>query len=479
MIKAIAQEILGLRLLRSDDAVTVGVSGGADSIALVHLLLSLNREHDWKLRLHVAHLNHLLRAVESEKDAAFVQAVTDDLNLPCTIESVDVTARAAASGFGIEEEARRQRYLFFERVCRREGMKIVAVGHHADDQAETILHRVFRGTGLRGLAGIPRSRPIQPGSDVLVVRPLLSFTRKELRDYLDDAGVAFREDRSNQSAEPMRNRIRNQILPMLEADVNPQVRDALLRLSEQAGWLQEFLFETVERTFDTLVVSRNDQVLVLNAESLGRKSRIVQTEIIRVAYRCFGLGEQDLAFANLLQVLDIISEPAGGRQAQLPGGMSVVKRYGQLLFSLPSTESRETIAEEVAVRITGVTTLPIRGLEIECRVEEVSPAELAGLRRMGRRMEERMDLEAVRPPLTLRKRRPGDRFTPLGAPGSKKVSDFLADARVFPDDREEIALLCDGLGPIWIIGHRIDDRVKLTPLTRQVLHVCARLLPRS
>lgn len=478
MLKAVGQELTARGLLRSDDALVVGVSGGADSMALLNILIALNRESGWQLRLHLAHLNHRLRDLESEKDAAFVQAAADSLELPCTIESVDVAKCAASVGVGIEEEARRQRYHFFEKVCRNTDMRIVAVAHHADDQAETILYRVLRGTGLRGLVGIPRSRPISPGSDIQLIRPLLSYTRLDLQNYLADTGIAFREDRSNRSTEPMRNRIRTGILPLLEKEVNPQVRDALTRLGEQAGWLQEFLQETVERTFDTLVVSRNDQTLVLNAESIVRKSRIVQTELLRVAYRAFGLGEQDLSFGNVVQVLDLIADPAGGRQAQLPGGMTVVKRYGQLIFSLPTAEPRETIAEEVAVKLPGVTTLPIRGLEITCAIESVSPAEIATLRRMGNSFEERMDYEAVRPPLILRRRRPGDRFNPLGAPGSKKINDFLSDARVSPRDREDVALLCDALGPIWVVGHRIDDRVKLTPLTRRVLHVTARSLSR-
>lgn len=495
MIRALAQEMTTDRLLNRDETVVVGVSGGPDSMALLYLLLELNRTEGWALRLHVAHLNHLMRGDESNADAAFVAAACDSLSIPCTVDQRDVRS---ACGFepldpagpdrpspgGIEETGRRERYAFFERVCLQIGARALAVGHHADDNAETILHRILRGTGLRGLAGIPKSRPLSPESSIRIVRPLLSLTKAQLRGYLVNAGLTFREDRTNTSNEPMRNRIRNLILPQIEAQVNPQVRDALTRLGLHARWLDEFLQETVQRTFETLVISRTDRSLALNADAVSRKSRVVQAELIRMAYAVFGLGEQDLAFSHMMAVLEILADPASGKQVQLPGGMVVLKRYGQLWFSLPESDSRETIASEIAVHCPGKTVLPVRRLEIECAVKDVSGEDIFRLRRSGRRplssgfaggspMEEYVDFSAVHPPLVVRTKRPGDRFTPLGAPGSKKIADFLADEKVDPRSREHVAVLCDQLGPIWVIGHRIDDRVKLTELTRRVLHMRA------
>ncbi len=476
MLKSLANELLTDSVLNRDDLIVVGVSGGADSMALLHMLLKLNSSHDWSLKLHVAHLDHRLRPGDSEQDAAFVQAAADDLGLPCTIDRRDIETLAGKEPSGIEETARRERYAFFERVCLKTGAKVLALGHHADDNAETILQRILRGTGIRGLAGIPRVRKLSPTSDIRVVRPLIGTTREALRAYLANVGIAYREDHSNASNEPTRNRIRNRILPQLAEEVNPQVAEALTRLGEQAQWLEEYLRETVERTFDTLIVSRTDQVLTLNADALSRKSRIVQTEIIRLAYRSFGLGEQDLAFTHLVSALDLIGDPASGRQTKLPGGMTVEKRYHQLIFSLPSDEPRETIAPEIAIHLPGHTVLPIRRLEIDCTVREVTPGEIPSLRRQSGKLQEFVSFEAVHPPLVVRARRPGDRFVPLGAPGSKKVSDFLADTKVDPKERPRVAVLCDQLGPIWIIGHRLDDRVKMTALTRTVLQLKAKSL---
>lgn len=476
MLKRLSQELRSERLLKRSDRVVVGVSAGPDSMALLHLLLGLNRLDDWDLDLHIAHLNHQLRGGDADADAAFVQAAADSHSIPCTIEKRDVAKLSEAESVGVEEISRRERYAFFERVCLQTGAKVVAVGHHADDHAETVLQRIVRGTGLRGLSGIPRSRPLSPNSSVRLIRPLLRMTRASLRAYLSDDGIAFREDRSNDSLEPTRNRIRNVILPQIEESINPQVRDALVRLAEQAHWVSEYLGETVQRTFESLIISHTDQMLVLNVDALSRKSRIVQTELIRLGYRTFGLGEQDLSFTHLSAALELVADSASGKQLQFPQGMTLEKRYHHLLFSLPSDEPREEIAAEIAVHLPGRTLLPIRRLQIDCSIVAVKPEEVPRMRRAGKPLEEYVDLDAVRPPLVVRKRRPGDRFCPLGAPGSKRISDFLSDAKVDQKDRDRVAVLCDQLGPIWIIGHRIDDRVKLTELTRQALHVSAKPL---
>ena len=476
MLKTLVEELTSHRLLSRSDHVIVAVSGGRDSMALLHLLLELNQQEEWQLRLHVAHLNHQLRGEEAERDAAFVLAAADSLNLPCTVERRSIAEMAERRSVGLEEAGRQERHAFFERVCLNTGARAVALAHHADDNAETVLQRVLRGTGLRGLAGIPRARSLDPFSGIRLVRPLLRFTKKQLGDYLLDRGIASREDRSNLAAEPSRNRIRNVLIPRIEAEFNPQVREALMRLAEQAQWLEEYLSETVQRTFDTLVITHNDQMIVLNAEVMARKSRIVQTELIRLAYRSFGLGEQNLSFNHLVAAMELVTESASGKQVQLPGGMLVEKRYGQLIFAVPSAEPREAIAPEIAVHVPGSTVLPMRRMELECTIRDVAAEEIPVLRRAAKRTEEYVDFDALHLPLVVRTRRPGDRFIPLGAPGSKTVSDFLADAKVDPSARKRVAVLCDRLGPVWLVGHRIDDRVKMTALTKRVAQLRCRSL---
>ncbi len=490
-IKNLAEELEAESVLSRDDHVVAGVSGGPDSMALLHVLVDLNAECGYSLNIHIAHLDHQLRGQESEKDAAFVQAAADGLELPCTIERADIGEQAGSGEGSVEEVARRERYAFLERVCLRTGAKVAAVGHHRDDDAETILHRIVRGTGLRGLAGIPRARSLREGTairQIRLVRPLLRRDRRSLITYLSESGVPYRDDRTNQDNSVMRNRIRNSVLPLLEHDVNPQVREALLRLGEQARWLEEYFRGTTQRTLETLVISRTDQELVLNAAALSKKARIIQTELIRRAVVAFQLGEQDLGFAQLVAVLDLVADPASGKEVHLPGGMTVSKRYDRLIFSMPTEEPRETIAAEIAVHVPGRTLLPIRRMEINCALEEAdsrtlsqwlhrqhatqqtAPGRGPGAQQVD---EEWIDYSRIRLPLVVRTRSPGDRFWPLGAPGSKKLSEFLTDAKVEPAERDRVAVLCDQLGPIWVIGHRIDERVKLTAHSNHVLQLRA------
>ncbi len=490
LVKLLAEEIQQEGLFAKNETMVVGVSGGPDSMALLHTMLDLNKEHGYQLSLHIAHLDHRLRGLESEKDAAFVQGAADNHQLPCTIEQCDIGKLAEEGGGSIEETARRQRYAFLERTCLKVGAKVAAVGHQRDDDAETILHRLLRGTGLRGLSGIPRARALRPRSGIRLVRPLLRQDRKAVLAYLEDSGTPYREDRTNDdSSRATRNRIRNDLLPMLEADFNPQVRDAVIRLGWQARWLKEYFEETVGRSFETLIIAHTDQELTLNAAALGKKSRIIQAELIRRAVVSFQFGEQDLGFAQMVAMLDMVADPASGKEVHLPGGMTATKRYNRLIFSLPTDEPREQIASEIAVHVPGRTLLPVRQLEINCSQTQANASTLAQWLERQHVMaespagsgamppkshEEWVDADCLHLPLVVRTRSPGDRFWPLGAPGSKKLSEFLRDAKVDPDERERVAVLCDRLGPVWIIGHRIDERVKLTGQTRNVLQIEAR-----
>ena len=475
-VKQLAEQIEEHDLFAKDARMVVGVSGGADSMAFLHALVALNDEYDYGLDLHVAHLNHALRAAESDEDAAFVEAAADSLGLPRTVERRDIPALCQSDKGSVEEVARRERYAFFEKVCLAQKAKTVGVAHHAEDNAETVLHRILRGTGLRGVGGIEPKRAMRRGSDIYVVRPLLSVTRHEIGRFLADEGLAYREDSSNAGMDTTRNRIRNILLPQLETEFNPQVCDALLRLAEQARWAVEYIRETVQKSFETLIISRTDQELVLNAVALARKERIVQTELVRAAIATFEVGEQDLTFGHLKSVTDLIARPESGRQVTLPGGMTARLVYSRLIISMPTAEPRETIAEQVAVHVPGKTVLPIRRMEIDCELLRVTEAEVAARLHNRDRFEEWLDLDDVHLPLAVRGRHPGDRFWPLGAPGSKKLSDFLSDTKVDPAERERVAVLCDQLGPIWMIGHRIDERVKLSRITRDVLRIRARFL---
>ncbi len=412
-------------------------------MALLHGLIALSEADRLSLRLHVGHLNHKIRGAEADADADFVTAAVRDLGPECTVEVQDIPALAQAQSRSIEEVARQQRYRFLERLCLRTGSQIVATGHQADDQAETILHRILRGTGLRGLGGMRTCRPIRVGSEIRLIRPLLC------------------------------SRIRTKILPMLAAELNPQVTEAVLRLGEQARCLEDHLAETALRMFETLVVSRTDRELTLNAEALLRKRRIIQTELIRQAVLTFHIGEQDVTFGNLSAVAGLAAETSSGKHVQLPKGLKVTKRYGRLIFSLCETQPPKPPVPAAAIRVPGQTSIPLLRMQIDAVVRDFQHGMLTEWKQQKTAYREWLDYDQVRQPLTVRSAQAGDRFRPLGAPGSKTLADFFTDAKIEPSQRADALVMCDRVGLVWVIPFRIDERVKVTSSTRRVLDLTA------
>ncbi|MBI4579212.1 MAG: tRNA lysidine(34) synthetase TilS [Planctomycetes bacterium] len=460
--------------------VVLAVSGGIDSMVLLHLFSRFNQEKSWGLQLHVAHLNHQLRREDSDADAAFVAAEARALRVPCTMESADVAARARSQGVSIELAARQCRYEFLERLCLKLAARVVVLAHHADDNVETVLQRIIRGTGLRGLAGIRDVRPIRQGSDIQLFRPLLAARRSEIEEYAKNQNVPFRVDASNQTAAFARNRVRNELLPTLRERFNPQVDDALTRLCEQARALEAYLRETCTRMLDSIVVEHYDRRVVLHGPSLARRPRVIQTQLIREVILHMGVGEGDVTFGHLNAVADLVASEEGTKEVHLPGGLRVARRYSRLVFELaadqPLTASDE---REFCVSASGTTSLPLFGLDLQVEAVAADEAMIAEhLRQRENRPqfchEEWLDADRVKLPLIARARRPGDRFFPLGMLGMKKLSDFLIDEKIDADQREKVVILCDQLGPVWIVPLRIDQRVRLTRMTRNVLRLVAR-----
>lgn len=449
----------------------VGVSGGADSTLLLHALHELAQRDELQWKLHVAHLHHGLRGGDADADAHFVRELAERLGLPFHLERAEVGAEVAARGGSAEELGRQYRYEFFERVALRTGSDCVAVAHHADDDAETILHRICRGTGIRGLAGMRAVRPIAPGSRVRLVRPLLQVRRTTIEELCRERGLAFRVDRSNRSGEYTRGRIRNVVLPLLRQQLNPNVSEALLRLGEQARWLETYLRDAAARTFESLVVSDQPDHIVLNTRALLSKQRIIQAEVVRHAVALLPGGESDLSFANVEAVLRLAAEPTSGKEVHLPGALVVRKVYDRLEFQ--PAQRREMTAElaPVFVRCPGLTPLPQLDATLTVELHTVDPAKIEELRRAANPYEEWVDYDRLAPPLLVRGRRPGDRFWPLGAPGTKSLSDFFIDEKIEPALRARTGVLCDQAHIVWVIPLRIDERVKLRPDTRRALRL--------
>jgi tRNA(Ile)-lysidine synthase len=459
------------KLLARESRWVVGVSGGPDSTLLLHALKALCDRDGLQWKLHTAHFHHGLRGAEADADAAFVAAVSEQLGIPYHTERGDVRGAVERGAGTTEEVARTQRYDFLEAVALRTGCEYVAVAHHADDHAETVLHRICRGTGLRGLVGIHDVRPIQPRSHVLLVRPLLELRRATIEELCAARGLETRTDSLNAAPEFTRGRIRHQILPLLAAQLNPQVVDALLRLSEQARLLGTYLEDAAARAFEALIVAQQPGYVALNNRALRAKPRIIQAEVVRRAVEIVLDRDQDVGFAHVELILRLAEEAGSGKEVHVPGPVVVRKQYGRLEFRPLGDVEPPPEMGTVFVACPGQTFLPALRQTLVVEVHDVDAEQIERLRHNANPSEEWLDYERIQPPLLVRGRHEGDRFHPLGAPGAKTIGDFFGEQKIDPEVRARSGILCDQAGPLWVMPLRIDERAKLRPTTRRALRL--------
>lgn len=306
--------------------IIVGVSGGPDSVALIHGLSSLAQQ-DTTLTLRLAHVDHGLRE-ESASDAEWVGQLANALNVPCDIINVDIPSIAQESRIGIEEASRNARYDAFLRLADKHEAKFIAVGHHREDQVETVLHRIMRGTGVNGLAGIRMNRALQEArGDVRLIRPMLEIPKAAILAFLEENEHDFLTDRSNHDSQFTRNRIRNTLLPLLEADFNPRVREAIQRLAAQAAEVESLVRRQVAALLPT-VVWQEDEAVRLRCDLLQNTDRVVVRELLVHIWTAQSWPRKRMKSDDWNALADLIAVPEGKRD--LPGGIRAVRRKATL-----------------------------------------------------------------------------------------------------------------------------------------------------
>ncbi|MHB9133272.1 MAG: tRNA lysidine(34) synthetase TilS [Armatimonadota bacterium] len=435
-------------LWQAGEHLLVAVSGGPDSVALLDIL------HRWfapeaNLRLAVAHINHGLRD-EAKDDASFVEALANHYGIPYYLRQVDVPARVADTGESVEEAARLLRYAALRDIVREIEADRIVTGHTADDQAETVLMRLLRGAGLTGLAGIPARREN-------IVRPLLTVWRNEILAYLNDHELAYRTDLTNYSTDFTRNRIRLELLPRLETEYAPRLRVRLQHLAELARQDDQALEECAERKYAQLRCPMPNGLMLPATPPLPRA---VIWRLWRCAMREVRGTLEDIGYDHL----EDIHRLTAGRQVHLPG-VRVLREHDHLVFlPAPAPGEPDFVIPEEPLPIPGRLCL----LPADCCLHIELPAQPVPLAGGDIAV---MDAAALQGPLTVRSWRPGDRYRPFGAPGTRKLQDIFVDAGVPRRLRSRIPVILDANGIVWLAGFRIADRVKSLPTTTQYLRM--------
>lgn len=445
------------RLLEKGDRLILGVSSGVDSMVLLHLLNAYREAFD--LTLIVAHVNHGFRPEESEKEAELVQKESARLDLPFEYGQFNVREFQKLGGLSPQDAARRIRFHFFYELFQKHHAQKIALGHNADDQVETVLLRLIRGSGLQGLKGI---LPIREGK---VVRPLLEVGRGEIESFAIEKKIPFLFDSSNLKKDYLRNRIRLALIPLIEREYQPNFREAVLRTSSILRGENDYLEKGAEEAYQKIVREEGGTLSFKFSEYESLHQAIQWRVIKRILGRIDdgGMTMEEGEWSDVHKVYQKLHQSSPSFLLELPHGVRVEKRYGLVLLGKGGVSPLPPF--EVELTFPGCTFIEEIGKEVV--IEETDQFRSYN----GPSTTALMDYESLQFPLKMRNFRPGDRFYPLGVKGTQKLKDFFIDHKVPKFERPRVPLLISGKMIAWIVGYRIDERVKVTGKTKKVLKV--------
>ncbi len=463
-IKRAVRTIDRFGMFSPGEKVLVGVSGGPDSTALLHILVQLTRRY--KLTLGVAHLNHGLRPVRADQDEAFVAQLAGDLKLPLFRHGETLCPESGS----VEEQAREARYRFFKAVMQDYGYAKIALGHQKNDNAEAVLMHLLRGSGIRGLAGIP------PIRDNEVVRPLIDLDRSEIIDYLEDHRIPFVEDETNKDLVYERNRIRHHLIPIIREAYNPNIIDTLHRTAdvcrEEDIWFERHIGPLLDR-----IVPRSErQRLEIHHSPLAKANLAIQRRLIRGALSNWQGHLRRLGAHHIDAVLGLLSADAEGKKISLPNGIEAIRTPSHLQFVQRDADNAvETNKKsDFCHTISHIDCLPLAvdipayGCRIRFDVDvSIQEARLPS----GDENTAWFDLEELTFPLQIRSFKPGDRISPYGMQGTQKIKKLFIDRKIPAARRHQIPLLESHGAVVWVAGIRRSKLAMVSDHTKRVLRV--------
>lgn len=456
------------RLWSPGDMIVVAVSGGVDSTVLLHIMKEIAADKELGLRLICAHLHHGLRGDEADRDAKFVRELAGRLGIPFDLGHADVRAYMKETGKSLELAAREKRYEYLHQVAERFGASSIALAHHADDQAETVLMRLLRGSGPSGLSGM---RPKRREKNVELIRPLLRIYKTDLLRACRESGLSFVEDSSNLDTELTRNSVRLDVLPFL-GQYNGQLAESLNRLAELSAAEDDYLQVEASKAFADLVRTEDGGILSLSAPLFAVLHVALQRRLIKLILNYLPLSTEDGDFVKVEAIRrGAIQDQPTTWSLDLGCGVKCVREYGAIRFIPPAAESRIPHYTYLVEQFPAV--VPIKGTGQSLRMARLGSGREGVLAKAeGNNDEAKFDADELVYPLTVRSRLPGDTMKVLGLNGSKKVKDIFIDAKIPPSLRSRIPIVTDAAGRIlWIPGVRRSAVAAVNPRTTSVVHM--------
>jgi tRNA(Ile)-lysidine synthase len=450
MLEKVRKTISRYRMLRRGDTVCVATSGGVDSAVLLHVLCSLADELG--LKLVVCHLNHGLRGKESERDFNFVKKTAQRLELP--FEGKRLGGGETRKG-SLQDWARKKRYEFLEEAASKYGARKVALGHTLDDQAETVLMRFIKGSGTTGLSGMASVRGIY-------IRPLLETTREEIERYAHDKGIKYVIDSTNKSKKYLRNRLRLDLIPLIEKDFNSSIKETLARTASVLARDDEFIRAEAERAIAGLIKNRDSNEITLDRKGLTGLNEALAVRVFLKAASIVG-SVSGLYTPHVDSFLALVKAKRPNATANLPGSLYLKRVYDDITLSTKGLD--KPLPFDTELTVPGLTRIDGVGFCLRAMVLKKRPV------RLKKADTAYFDYDALLKPLRVRSFRTGDRMRPMGMEGHKKLKDIFIDAKVPRAERVNIPLIESGGKVIWAAGLRQAEEFKVTRSTRRILKI--------
>lgn len=456
MIDEVLDTIKEYGMLCENDKVIVAVSGGPDSICLLHILYSIREK--FNLKLYAAHVNHCLRGEEADKDEEYVKEFCKKLGIECFAKRVDINKLAEERGLSSESAGRESRYEFFDELLKKLNAQKIALAHNANDQAETVLMRIIRGTGMEGLTGI---KPIRGN---IFIRPLINIKREYIEKYCMENNLLPRIDKTNLESIYTRNKIRLELIPYLQNNFNKDIVNVLNRLVSTIAVDNSYLEKISEERYNKYCEKKDEKVIIYKDafnEDEAILNRILRKAIIRL--------KGDLYNIEKVHIKDILNLQVGstGKRINLPGGITGINNYGDIELSF-GEDLRKNFDDNKYFLYINKENI-IEGLNLKVFLRLIQRDENIDFKEKP--FVKYFDFDSPPKDIRLRTRRDGDRFTPFGMKGSKKLKDLFIDLKVPKEERDSIPLILFDEEIAWIAGYRISDKFKVNKNTKNILEI--------
>jgi tRNA(Ile)-lysidine synthase len=452
MLKKVNQTIEKYKLLEKGERVVVALSGGPDSTALLAVLAQIARTRD--LRLIVAHFNHGLRGEESDEDENFSRALSEKMGLSFVSEKMDQKKRT--KGLSPEDFYRRERYNFLNQTAEDYRAQKIALGQNLQDQAETVLLNILRGSGLEGLKGF------LPMRDGKFIRPLMEISRQEIISFLNEAGISYRQDSSNENNKYLRNQVRSELIPYLKEKFNPKIEESLVQMAEILRPEDEFIRQHIDEVLKSSFVQRQQNKILLKISYINKLPSAIRLRLFKAILESLNPAKNGFSFIHIKSLDNLAQKCETGKRIDLPLGIQVRREYNDLIVEGKKIDPKR-MEYEYTMNIPGVVYSKERNITIRSELTTKEKIDFSGGNAVY------LDLDKIQQPLIIRNRRDGDWFQPLGMQGQQKIKSLFIDHKIPRLKRDEIMLLVDNISVIWIENMHLNDRVKITAETKNIL----------